>query len=204
MDDSLNALPHTMQARLDLKRQGVTDARRKLETLEAELRGFEEAVRFMSVPMGRETKPSAAASDLPGRVARDRQSGGHAPGDGRRPISEQWRGILKATADIYPQAVSLDDIQVIAERLGTPTNRNTLRSQVAIYTDRGLMERVSQGHYRLTSLGAAQVGATLPATIGPDAPPGLRGGGLGAIFPENVTHHDMSDVDLQLEEPAAE
>ena len=39
---------------------------------------------------------------------------------------------------------------------GAGFQRNTLRSQMSIYTDRGWLERVGDGLYRLTDEGAAK------------------------------------------------
>ena len=142
-------MPKLLQDQLARKRDDVIKARRTVELMEAELRGFEAALQLIVAD-----KPTADRLSF-------HQADRLAERDGRG-ISEQWRSIFAATAEFWPRPASLDEIMQIAERLDTPINRNTLRSQASVYSDRGLLERVGQGSYRLTREGAVKLGARIP------------------------------------------
>jgi len=130
------------EAELDGRRKAVHDARQHVILLEAELRGFEAAAAFLT----RTTSPAEADN---------------AGVDHRVGIRGNWRAILTATAPHYPAPTTLDDFIRIADGLGTPTTRNTLRSQMSIYSTAGYLERVGQGEYRLTAEGAKMLGVTI-------------------------------------------
>lgn len=133
--------PPAYDSELNARRQAVQDARQHVVMLEAELRGFEAAAAFLM----RQPTPDDG-DDAPNGEAR---------------IKGTWRKILAAVAPYHPRATTLDQFEAIAENLGTPTNRNTLRSQMSLYTNQNIVERVKQGEYRLTQEGADMLGVAL-------------------------------------------
>ena len=154
-------MPSTVLTRLAAKRTEVADARRKVELLEAELRGAEEIARLFDSVMPLGDVP-AARGDLGHLAAEATGSQSASLSDGRRGFSSRWRNLLASMGPIYPGDMSLDDLEAKAAELGAPTNRNTLRSQMSIYADQGFVERTAKGHYRLTPAGGAAVHIELP------------------------------------------
>ncbi len=69
-----------------------------------------------------------------------------------RPLKPVWRRILRYIG--RRDKTSLDQIMRYSEQHNLGINRNTLRSQVSIYTSAGWLERVSEGVFRLTEAGA--------------------------------------------------
>lgn len=134
-------LPLAIEHELEARRKAVDDARRHALLLEAELRGFEAAAVILT-----QSAPLVEEADNPGAEQRVRGT---------------WRAILAAIAPEYPKLTTLDKFEQIANRLGTPTTRNTLRSQMSNYAHLGFVERVGQGAYRLTLKGAEMLGVTL-------------------------------------------
>lgn len=140
---------------LEKRRRDLTQARVALETarnkvalLEAELRGWEGAAAVLA--LGQVRGEIAAGSSLrnpsPDRTVRGR-----------------WAQIMKSAAGAYPAAWSFEDWEAAAAQAGKPIHRASLRSQMSTYTQWGFVERVSDGVYRITKLGAAAAGSALPA-----------------------------------------
>lgn len=145
-------LPVAVEHELETRRKAVEDARRHVLMLEAELRGFEAAAAILM-----QSAPSSDAVDGSGTDLRVRGT---------------WRAILAAIAFTHPKPTTLDEFEQVANRLGTPTTRNTLRSQMSNYAHLGFVERVGQGAYRLTHKGAEMLGVTLGSQrIAPETDP---------------------------------
>lgn len=98
------------------------------------------------------------------REAQDRMAGNAPPmprqgvapsGDGRA-LKPMWADVLCFIGS--QEAATLDDIMAYIERKELPIQRNTLRSQVSIYTNRGWLERLGTAQFRLTMPGAAKCG----------------------------------------------
>lgn len=157
-------IPSTVLTRLAAKRTEVADALRKMELLEAELRGAEEIVRLFDDQASR-----GGIGALASAASREQETAtSHHPAtsDGRRGISAAYRSLLGYMLRSWPSSLSLDAMEENALEEDLPINRNTLRSQMSIYNDQGLVERVSKGHYRLTAAGAAAIGVELPVDAG--------------------------------------
>ncbi|MGE0254481.1 MAG: hypothetical protein AB7N54_18800 [Alphaproteobacteria bacterium] len=150
-------LPTSLQQQLEAKRRAVESARRsviaaqkRVETLEAELRGFEEATKVL---LGADQEPVVQPEPAPSSAGSDR----------RRGLSELWKSVIAAMSARYPRDFSLSDIERLCAQYGTQTQKTTIRSQMHIYSEQGLVERTMPGRFRVTPTGAVAAGVQLDA-----------------------------------------
>ncbi len=144
------ANPVHLQVMLDQKRKAVQQARKalekaqkNLETVEAEFRGWEEALKAMTAAAG------AGSNSSP-------------PEPARRGLSEEWKKVIGDIAMSHPQDFSLAEIASTAEAYGIDAKPDTLRGQMHHYTtQRNFLERTSPGRFRATAEGAAAAGVLL-------------------------------------------
>ena len=154
------------QSALSDKRRDRDVLRRRLELLDAEIAGFEAAGDLLGGHDVLErsehvmfTSPNSAAQP----------SGKPVPN-----VRRVWRGILGTTASSYPTSFSADDLERVCTKIGAKISRNTIRSQTSTYTHQGVLERVGQGRFRLTPLGAQAIGLTITLESIRTAVPNLR------------------------------
>lgn len=69
---------------------------------------------------------------------------------GKRRISANWEKIFDELRELEGAQFTTDDALAAASRVGIETNRNAVRSNLANYVNVGLVERVSEGVFRLT------------------------------------------------------
>ncbi|WP_424136917.1 hypothetical protein [Roseomonas chloroacetimidivorans] len=138
------------------------EAQHRVHLLEAELRGWEGAIALLDTVVTSVQKPSTLR--LFGHLRSDLDPDADEVGEDGRPrrVKGRWSKLMGEAAKVYPQGLSFDDWESAAERLGVPLNRNTLRSQMSTYTQWGLVERLGDGHYRITPEGATAAGIRLP------------------------------------------
>lgn len=130
---------HPIFQRLSAKRHERVRLRRSLEIVEAEIRAYEDAWRLVNAPVA-ETAPEDANE-----------------GERReRALAPQWADMLRFIGE--RGKASLNDLMAYAADKEHGINRNTLRSQVSIYSERGWLDRVEVGTFRLTEAGAAKCG----------------------------------------------
>lgn len=125
---------------IERHRRKISDADRRVEMLRAELRGLELARDAM---MG-----GVSAGSAPKRSPR--QFG--------RAISETWLHVFDYMSSQPGRSATTDELMQFIEREGLPIKRNTLRSQLSIYSSRGVLERIGPGRYRTTESGLSQLG----------------------------------------------
>lgn len=84
---------------------------------------------------------------------------------GRRALSGQWKAALSALKTSGFSVFSIDNLlESVAATSGVQLPRGNVRSQMAAYVTRGVIERVGQGHFRLTPSGEAQLAAAQEET----------------------------------------
>ncbi|TBY57689.1 hypothetical protein E0H39_29735 [Rhizobium leguminosarum bv. viciae] len=70
----------------------------------------------------------------------------------KRKLSDIWGRILAPL--VKHDAFSYDDVQAIADAVGHDLKTNTLRSQMKVFVDDGLVERIDNGKFKMTDAGA--------------------------------------------------
>lgn len=133
----MNNPANPLDGLLAAKRKDVADAEQALAKLKIELATLEQA--------------HAAAEPRGRRAARTKGRKG-------RPLSENWKRVLRAISSAKESGAKLDDIEKMCAAEGIKINRATMRGQLANYVNRGLVERVHEGFFRLTIEGARAAG----------------------------------------------
>jgi hypothetical protein len=119
---------------------------RQAEALRVELTAYERARGIVSGELP--TRPQTRA------VA--------AGGEGRqRALKREWVQMLKFIAEQPQRTASIDEMDDYAMHEGLGIKRNTLRSQLSIYSgaDSGLLQRVGPGRYGITDRGLETIGS---------------------------------------------
>ncbi|MBY5318210.1 hypothetical protein [Rhizobium leguminosarum] len=70
----------------------------------------------------------------------------------KRKLSGIWGRILAPL--VKHDAFSYDEVQAIADAVGHDLKTNTLRSQMKVFVDAGLVERIDNGKFKVTETGA--------------------------------------------------
>lgn len=153
---------HPIQQRLADKLKERAALLRRLEVLDTEIKTWEEAWALV-------TKPMSAAPVARHPVASDTES------KRERALQPQWADMLRMVGG--QEAATLDDMEAYSDLMGYGIKRNTLRSQVSIYASHGWLDRIAQGKFRLTDLGAAKCGFVKKD----EAPSGVAAGASGAV-----------------------
>jgi len=130
-----------------------------------------------------------AYRDMLARAQQERKRPRSVDGSRGRPISPTWQMMLNFLADTWPASATNDELVSFAAQRGVNLTRENLRSQLSLYTERGLLERAKTGVYRITEAGAREVGRVLPGAI-PD-------GDRTVAAPSAVSAHESAaDVPL--------
>ncbi len=138
-------LPADFTARYEAKRQALTDARMAIAALEAEVRTYDEIAALLQ---GRPARRSAEpAPKLP-------------PG-APRPLRKKPKAMIRVLTAIYPQVHTTASLAEAMTQAGHQTTVDTLRSSMSGYVNRGYVERVAPGVYRVTPAGAKAAGVDL-------------------------------------------
>lgn len=93
---------------------------------------------------------------LPTAPSRDRKRHGRT---GLR--SGNWREVFSFIARSWPQPVTNDQMMAYAMKNSLTLSRQALRAQLSTYTEKGALERISDGVYKITQLGASELGVHL-------------------------------------------
>ena len=139
----------TLAEKLEAKRRQLEKTKKtaqewakKAETQEAELRGFEEAARFMGAD-------SDASQDSAGPPTRG--------------LSGAWKAVIAHMATKHPQEFTLAEIGALAAANSVNAQPETIRSQMHGYAsdEKKYVERTAPGTYRATAAGADAADVTL-------------------------------------------
>jgi hypothetical protein len=135
----------TLEKLISEKRAEVEALRNSLSLAEVELRAYERAAAIIA---------SAQPAILEPAISRSR----HITGAPLMPARQtgHWAALINDIKDIYPEKFTLDEAMLVAEAGGYPINRNAMRSNLANYVNKGIIERLSQGVFRLTPNGESQ------------------------------------------------
>lgn len=130
----------------------VNECRAELERLERQvlvvttrLEAYEDVLSLMP--------PDGAASVVapsPMNAATDRRA--------KRSLSRQWLAALSSLRVSKFSVFTIDNaVEAVAATSGMHPPRGNIRSQLHSYAERGIVERVGQGHFRLTPAGEAEL-----------------------------------------------
>jgi hypothetical protein len=135
---------------VDLERR-LAEIERNAAILRAEIAAYEDAKRLVGagVHANRNVRDRRRATAPP-----------TGPGGSRRQraISAPWRSVLQKMAAVGHRPLDLDEIGRLATESGLDVTRSNVRSQMAQYTKREIVERVRAGRFRLTSKGQQIIG----------------------------------------------
>lgn len=117
--------------------------------------------------------------------ARPRKASG-----GRRGMSHMWQRLLSEAATPLVAEFGVDEVMSVAEAFGADApSRSAIRSQLANYANRGTVERISNGVFRLTPKGAEELGLEFSEEAEAseeDAPPNAGGADTGEVGTPSV------------------
>lgn len=136
--DPLDGLIADTRARLDkLERQA--------EAVRVELAAYERARSIVSGELPTRLQARPVATITVGR---------------QRALKREWMQMLSFIAEQPQRIASIDEMDEYATYKGLGIKRNTLRSQLSIYSgvDSGLLERVGPGRYGITDRGLSVLG----------------------------------------------
>lgn len=108
----------------------------------------------------------------------------------RRGISAHWKTALSNLKDSGFSVFTIDNVlEALSNATGFDHPRGNVRSQLAVYVRRGILERVGQGHFRVTPTGDATLRSAVTeddALTPPDDEPC-----------HNVASADVADIEIQ-------
>lgn len=134
-------------ARISDRRRRLTELERERLVLEAELRAYEDA---LALTRG----PDVILSNPPYSTRRSQTRS--------RSLSEQWKNILVGMHSLGRPA-SVEDIVELGRRAGSELSEGNVRSQMALYVERGYVQRPSPGSYVVSEKGLDEVQRGEPA-----------------------------------------
>jgi hypothetical protein len=135
---------------------------REILVVNARVQTYEDVLSMLPADaLERPVPPSTGAADSDGR--------------GRRALSTQWKSALLFLKKSSYSIFTIDNLlEAVSSTSGTEIPRGNVRSQMAAYVTRGVIERVGQGHFRLTPAGEAQLGLLNADKDAPDADDAIR------------------------------
>jgi len=126
-----------LEQQIELRRQRLATLDQERMTLMGELRAYEDA---LSHSEGGRVQESSAA-----QARRSDESEGS---EHRVQLSSAWRTLLSKLADF--SHFTVDDVMLIAREMGKEQTAESIRSQLSLYTRKGIVTRLTVGKYRLT------------------------------------------------------
>ena len=147
-------LPPDFAAHYEAKRQAFTEARLSFMALEAEMRAHDQIAQLYGKAQPAQ-EPAEPPARRPHRARRDRRR--NKAGN----LRDKPRAILLALAAVHPRTHNAISLAEALSRAGHTTKLNTLRSALSVYVNKGFIQRVSPGVFRVTPAGAAAAGTTL-------------------------------------------
>ena len=126
-----------IQAAIDDREAKIEKKQSEIDLLKAEIKGLQEAINIMG-------------GNTP---AKKRKT----TGTRERPLTDKWLKVMRFIG--AKGQASYDDILLLSRQNGLGISSNALRGQMSIYTnDKGWVERVKDGVFKLTEAGAEKCG----------------------------------------------
>jgi hypothetical protein len=180
-------------------RAEIAALQQRLRDLAIERQAYEKAGRMvfgeaqfnaLLLSVGLKTSAFAAVAAAPVKAPM-RYAGGTVSGliklgeeISKRKLSDVWGKILAPL--VKHDAFSYEEVQAIAEAVGHDLKTNTLRSQMKVFVDDGLVERIDNGKFKITEAGAlaAHEAVLRAGVMRPSLHAALFEDLLGGDFPE--------------------
>jgi len=144
----------------------ILQIRNLLEASQRKLREVEKQALALRAEITAYEKVCAIISGQEFSIAADGMRGASGQASRRsRPISETWRTVFSWIGN-QARAPETEDIFNYTESAAMGVNRNTLRSQLSVYTKDGWLEREGAG-YRLSTHGRASLNGGAHDVSGP-------------------------------------
>jgi hypothetical protein len=157
----------------DRLQRDLTERERYITVLEARIAGMEEARDLV--------EPRTRVRLVSNGTRKARQVSGH------------WKEIMEDIGRKCPFQFGYEELENAARRHGLEVrNRDNLRSQMSLYKDRGIVEAVGSGTFRICPEAAAAVGINVTNVEALDAktPRASNGSGLVDGSQGRGSHHD--------------
>lgn len=145
MTNPLLSLLADASARLERADRKVADAERERDIARAQVSAFQEAARVLDAVSGR-TDTFVASSYQ--RILSVRESKIDTAPDA-------WARVFGALWERHAENFGYDDICSVADNLGVPYKRDSLRTKMMNYANGKMVERLDSGRFRITEKGKA-------------------------------------------------
>lgn len=133
-----DAMSDALKARIIERRRDLAALDERRTVLIVELRAYEDALRLIEGESEDDRTPTE--SEPRESLVRSR--------------SPKWTELLKELAARHPNAFTLDDAEIAAKRIDFHPTRGNIRSQMAMFVNRGILTRLGLGAFRFTDAGA--------------------------------------------------
>jgi hypothetical protein len=152
-----------------------------------------------------------ALQNMAGTSALDLEVEGGTLADGSRApetagirLSPTWRTMMEFVATRHPNAVTVDELRQHAHEHGFNMTDETLRSQLSVYTAKGLLDRPDTGRYRIGAKGLHALGRATQRAEDDDSdrPSARRLAALAEAFARTLDAAAIQSLQPALEGPS--
>jgi hypothetical protein len=161
MSSPLLSLLNDAKARLERAERKLVDAQHERDIARAQVSAFQEAALAVGVIHARPDRPLMAPPSVPG-VPRAAKSVAQ---------SDAWNRVFQELWGTYAEGFGYDEICLVADKLGVPYKRDSLRTKMMNYANSLSVQRLDSGRFQITAAGLEFFGidtpvnaATRPAT----------------------------------------
>jgi hypothetical protein len=145
-------------AKIDHRRARLLELERERLMLQGELTAYEDALSYFPdnpQPVEKSPDPADRADDMIDRAA---------PIQRRKRLPNPWMHALRRLSHQPVDSFGIDDVMREVASQGLEPTRGNVRSQMAAYIDRRLIDRIRDGEFRLTVTGRTELGKLFPHT----------------------------------------
>jgi hypothetical protein len=148
----MRVMNDALDQKIASRRARLSELEREKMIVEAELRAYEDAASMLTGSKLMSTG-SFARNTVLGAARRVRKT------------SAIWEIIVAECASSGGQVFEIDDVLTVASKHNFSPTRGNVRSQLASYVGRGLLDRAGVGAFRLTAIGQEIFRVAAPSQI---------------------------------------
>jgi hypothetical protein len=141
----------------------VASLQRKADLIAAEVRGLESALQILEPDASPSYDVAGQATTAINQVTR------------KRGLREHWKRIFNDMITHHPDGASYNDIMPLVAADGSTMTAPALRTQMMLFAQQGIVERVSHGVFKVTEAGK------LASTTKISSPPAETGENLSLL-----------------------